>query len=329
MNESIFDVRERPSLRFVDPELLPWLEAMPDETWSEQMLPGRRALIVALAAANKPPLRSDVELEELWVRRPDGELRLVIVRPRIRRTPSPAILHFHGGGYVAGLPEMARGTMATFAAELGALVVSVDYRLAPEHPYPAALDDGYAALAWLHGDAAALGIDRARIALSGDSAGGGLAAGLALLARDRGEYQLAFQHLVWPGLDDRTCGRRDLSPLVGQFIWTLESNVFAWRSLLGKAPGGPDVPVYAAPARASQLDGLPPACVQVGGLDLFVDENVDYARRLHGAGVPCELHVYAGAPHGFTMAWRAAVSRACERDGLAALRRGLRIEDHA
>jgi acetyl esterase/lipase len=331
MNETKFDVRERPSLRLVDPELLPWLEAMPDETWGEKMLPGRRALIVALAAACKPPLRPDVELQESWLRRPDGngDLRLVIVRPRAHRAPSPAILHFHGGGFVAGLPEMARGTIATLAAELGALVVSVDYRLAPEHPYPAALDDGYAALAWLHSNAAALGIDRARIALSGDSAGGGLAAGLALLARDRGEYELAFQHLVWPGLDDRTCVRRDLSASVGQFIWTQHSNAFAWRSLLGTAPGGPDVPAYAAPARATQLAGLPPACVQVGALDLFVDENVEYARRLAAAGVPCELHVYPGAPHGFTMAWRAAVSRACERDGLEALRRGLRIADHA
>jgi acetyl esterase/lipase len=328
MSESKFDVRERPDLRLVDPELLPWLEAMPDETWGEAMLPGRRSLIVAMAAANKPPLRADVVLEERWLRRGagDGELRLVTVRPRVYRTPSPAILHFHGGGYVAGLPEMARSTIATLAAELGALVVSVDYRLAPEHPYPAALDDGYAALAWLHREAAGLGVDPARIAVSGDSAGGGLAAGLAMLARDRGELALAFQHLVFPALDDRTCLRRDLPPAVGQFIWTQESNVYAWGALLGHAPGGRDVPVYAAPARAAELAGLPPACVQVGALDLFVDENVEYARRLEAAGVPCELHVYAGAPHGFTMAWRATVTRSCERDGLAALRRALRID---
>ena len=330
MSASKFDVRERPSLRLVDPELLPWLEAMPDETWGDEMLPGRRALIVALAAAHKPPLRPDVELEERWLRRPDGagELRLVIGRPRTHRTPSPAILHFHGGGYVAGLPEMARGTLATYAAELGALVVSVDYRLAPEHPYPAALDDGYATLAWLHREAASLGVDPARIAVSGDSAGGGLAAGLALLARDGGDYALAFQHLAWPGLDDRTCVRRDLSPSVGQFIWTQDSNAYAWASLLGTAPGSADVSAYAAPARATELAGLPPACVQVGALDLFVDENVDYARRLIAAGVPCELHVYPGAPHGFTMAWRATVSRACDRDGLAAMRRALRVDAH-
>ncbi|MCE3283856.1 MAG: arylesterase [Steroidobacteraceae bacterium] len=287
MIESKFDGRERPSLRLVDPELLPWLEAMPDETWGDAMLPGRRALIVALAAANKPPLRPDVELEERYLRRPDGdgELRLVIVRPRAHRTPS-----------------------------------------APETPYPGALDDGYTALAWLHREARALGVDRDRIALSGDSAGGGLVAGLALLARDRGEHAIAFQHLVFPGLDDRTCMRRDLSPFVGQFIWTQASNVYAWRALLGTEPGVPDVPAYAAPARARDLAGLPPACVQVGALDLFVDEDFDYARRLVAAGVSCELHVYAGAPHGFPMSWRAAVSRACERDGLAALRRGLRIE---
>ena len=331
MSASKFDVRERPSLRLVDPELLPWLEAMPDETWGDEMLPGRRALIVALAAANKPPLRPDVELEERWLRRPDcqGELRLLIVRPRAHRAPSPAILHFHGGGYVAGVPEMARATVAAYAAELGAVVVSVDYRLAPEHPYPAGLDDAYTALEWLHREAASLGVDASRIAVSGDSAGGGLAAGLALLARDRGEFALAFQHLAWPGLDDRTCVRRDLSAFVGQFIWTQDSNVYAWSSLLGTPPGGRDVPVYAAPARATHLAGLPPACVQVGALDLFVDENVEYARRLVAAGVPCELHVYPGAPHGFTMAWRAAVSRACERDSLAALRRALHVDAHA
>ena len=330
MIESKFDARERPNRQLVDPELLSWLEAMPDETWSDAMLPGRRALIVALAAANKPPLRADVVLEERYLRRPgvSGELRLVIVRPRAHVAPSPAVLHFHGGGYVAGVPEMARATIASFAAELGAVVVSVDYRLAPEHPYPAGLDDGYAALAWVHREAETLGIDPTRIAVSGDSAGGGLAAGLSLLARDRGEFVIAFQHLVFPGLDDRTSVRKDLSPHVGRFIWTQASNVYAWRSLLGAVPGGPDVAQYAAPARADDLSNLPPACVQVGALDLFVDEDVDYARRLVAAGVPCELHVYAGAPHGFPMAWRAAVSRACERDGLDALRRGLRIATH-
>jgi acetyl esterase/lipase len=315
----------RPSFKLVDRELLPWLEAMPDDTWSDAMLPGRRALIIELAAAEKPPLRADVMLAQCLIPGPAGApaVRVVVVEPRARGARAPVVLHFHGGGFVAGLPEMARPTLASFAAELGAVVVSVDYRLAPETPFPGALQDAYAALAWLHADADRLDIDLARIAVSGDSAGGGIAAGLALLARDRGEFAIAFQQLVFPGLDDRTCLRGDLSPIVGEFIWTNTSNAYAWRAWLGAGPGGPDVSHYAAPARATDLSRLPPACIQVGALDLFVEENVDYARRLLAAGVPCELHVYPGAPHGFPMAWRAGVSRDCERDGLAALRRAL------
>lgn len=321
---------ERASLALVDRDLLPWLEAMPDDTWSDAILPGRRAQIVELAASGKPPLRADVMLEEHRIPGPAGApaLRVVVVRPRERHAKSPVVLHFHGGGYVAGLPEMARPTLATFAAELGSVVVSVDYRLAPETPFPGALDDAYAALAWLHAHADALDIDATRITVSGDSAGGGIAAGLALLARDRGEFAIAFQHLVFPGLDDRTCFRTDLSPMVGEFIWTQASNAYAWSALLGSTPGGPDVSPYAAPARAADLAGLPPACIQVGALDLFVEEDIDYARRLLAAGVPCELHVYPGAPHGFPMAWRAAVARACERDGLTALRRALQSAGH-
>ena len=310
----------------VAPDLLPWLEAMPDETWGPDMLPSRRALIIELAGSGKPPLRPDVTLEERVIPGPRAapDVRVVIVRPRERASLEPAILHFHGGGYVAGLPEMARATVASFAGEVGAVVVSVDYRLAPETRFPGALEDCYAALAWLHANAGDLGVDPARIAVTGDSAGGGLAAGLALLARDRHEYGIAFQHLVFPALDDRTAVRTDLSPLVGEFIWTQASNVYAWTSLLGEPPGGPHVSPYAAPARAEDLARLPPACIQVGGLDLFVDESVDYARRLAVAGVPCELHVYPGAPHGFTMAWRAGVTTALDRDSHLALRHALR-----
>ena len=325
MPEDIDEFHRRPTLGLVERDLLRWLEAMPDETWGDGMLAGRRALIAELAAAEKPPLPPEVTLEARHISGPPGAppLRIVIVRPRTQAPAAPAIMHFHGGGFVAGLPEMARPTIAGFASELGAVVVSVDYRLAPETPFPGALDDAYAALAWLHAEADALGVDRTRVAVSGDSAGGGLAAGLALLARDRAEFPLAFQHLVFPGLDDRTCLRSDLSPLVGEFIWTRASNQYAWTAWLGGAPGRPGVSAYAAPARAVDLTRLPPACLQVGALDLFVEEDVDYARRLMAAGVPCELHVYPGAPHGFTMAWRAAVTRACERDGIAALRRAL------
>jgi acetyl esterase/lipase len=313
------------TLPLVEPDLLKWLDAMPTETWSEAMLPTRRALIRELASAPKPPPRADVSMECLSVPGPPGapDVRVLIARPLAATGTAPAILHMHGGGYVAGLPEMSRTTIEAFAGELGTVVVSVDYRLAPETPYPGALEDCYAVLAWMNSSADALDIDPARIAVSGDSAGGGLAAGLSLLARDRGTCRIAFQHLFCPGLDDRTAVRGDLSPLVGEFIWSNRSNHFAWGALLGAPPGNPDVPAYAAPARAVDLSGLPPACIVVGALDLFVDESVDYARRLHAAGVPCELHVYAGAPHGFQMAWRAAVTRAADRDSHAALRRAL------
>jgi acetyl esterase/lipase len=311
----------------LDPDLRDWVQAMPNDTWCDAMLPGRRELIRELARANKPPLRTDVELEERRIPGPRGapDVRVVIVRPRTAGKSVPAVLHFHGGGFVAGLPEMARATIATYAAELGAVVVSVDYRLAPEQRFPCALDDAYAALAWLHAQAGALGVDPMRIAVSGDSAGGGLSAGLALLARDRGEYPIAFQHLLFPGLDDRSALRTQLPPGVGRWIWSIESHRYAWTSLLGHAPGQrEDVSPYAAPARAVDLARLPPACIQVGALDLFVDENVDYALRLRAHGVPCALHVYPGAPHSFTMAWRAPVTRACDRDALAALGKALR-----
>jgi acetyl esterase/lipase len=313
----------------LDPELRAWVQAMPDETWSDSMLAERRELIRELARQNKPPLRPDVELEERHVAGPGSgpDVRVVIVRPRERAASAPAVLHFHGGGFVAGFPEMARATLGAFAGELGAVVVSVDYRLAPEHPFPCALEDGYSVLGWLHANTETLGVDSARIAVSGDSAGGGLSAGLALLARDRGEHAIAFQHLVFPGLDDRTALRTQFPPGVGRWIWTIDSHRYAWTSLLGHAPGvRDDVSPYAAPSRASDLRGLPPACIQVGALDLFVDENVEYALRLRAHGVPCELHVYPGAPHSFPMAWRATVTRACDRDAHAALARALRVE---
>jgi acetyl esterase/lipase len=311
------------SLHLVEPDLLAWLEAMPSETWNAEMLPARRALILELANSGKPPLRAGVELESQVVPGPPGApgVRVLTARPRERAASAPAILHLHGGGYVAGLPEMSRATIADFAAELGAVVVSVDYRLAPETPFPGALDDCYAVLAWMVGNHGALGVDPARIAVSGDSAGGGIAAALCLLARDKGEFRIAFQHLVCAGLDDRTVLRTDVSPMVGELIWTNASNRYAWSAMLGTAPGGPAVSPYAAAARAREHSGLPPAFIAVGALDLFVDENVDYARRLIAAGVPCELHVYPGAPHGFPMAWRATATRSLNRDSHDALRR--------
>jgi acetyl esterase/lipase len=166
-----------------------------------------------------------------------------------------------------------------------------------------------------------LGVDSNRLAIGGDSAGGGLAAGLALLTRDRGEVPLVLQLLIYPMLDDRTVTVADPHPYTGEYIWTADANRFGWTALLGQEPGGPDISPYAAAARAEKLEGLPPTYISVGTLDLFLEEDMEYARRLIRAGVPTELHVYPGAFHGFPMAADAQVTRAHTRDYLNALTR--------
>lgn len=227
-------------------------------------------------------------------------VRVVVTDPRPRGGATrPAILHIHSGGFVLGDAEMTRALDVEFARRLSAVVVSVDYRLAPETQFPGALEDCYAALAWIFGSASDLEVDPSRIAVAGQSAGAGLAAALALLVRDRGEFRLAFQQLTSAMLDDRTGLTVDPSMWQGEFVWTRQSNVFAWRALLGPSAGTAEVPYLAAPARAEDLSGLPGAFVACGALDLFLDENVEYGRRLSACGVPVEMRVYAGAPHSF------------------------------
>jgi triacylglycerol lipase len=211
----------------------------------------------------------------------------------------PAYLHIHGGGYVMGGPIMGDGTNRILSERLGCVVVSVDYRLAPETAFPGGLEDCYAALAWLHKEAEALGVDRARIAVGGESAGGGHAAALAQYARDKEEYAICLQVLDCPMLDDRT-GSTTAAHANGVYVWTPESNAYGWRSYLGTAPGGPDTPKYASPARMDDLSGLAPAYVAIGALDMFLEESLDYARRLICAGVPTEMHVIPGVFHGGT-----------------------------
>ncbi len=197
--------------------------------------------------------------------------------------------------------SLAMTFLQTAAQTCNCVVVSVDYRLAPETHFPGSLEDNYAALRWLYTNADALGVDRKRIATGGESAGGGHAAALAIAARDRKEIPIAFQLLIYPMLDDRTGSTRPVPPNIGNFIWTAESNVFGWTSLLGVPAGSPNIPAGSAPARVANLAGLPPACIIVGAIDLFVDEDIEYARRLIAAGVPAELHVIPGAYHGFDL----------------------------
>ena len=224
----------------------------------------------------------------------------------------PCVYWIHGGGYVAGSNVGDDLRFDRWCPELGCVGVSVEYRLAPEHPYPAPLDDCYAGLAWVFANADELGIDPSRTGIGGASAGGGLAAGLALLARDQGELPVAFQLLIYPMIDDRqiTPSSTWIDP-----IWPPSANNFGWTSYLGSGKGGPDVPAYAAPARATDLTGLAPTLISVGAIDGFCDEDVDYATRLRQAGIPVELHVYPGAPHGFDgFGAASAVARRANRD---------------
>lgn len=227
--------------------------------------------------------------------RPDVEVHLY-QRPG-RTRPGGVLYWIHGGGFVIGTPAMGHQFCSRVADELDVLVVSVDYRLAPENPVPEGLEDCYTGLRWVHEHAEELGVDPARIAIGGDSAGGGLAACLAQLAHDRGEVDLCFQLLVYPMLDDRTVLRRDHGG-TGEFIWSPESNRFGWTSYLGRSPAWASAPPYAAGARRDDLAGLPPAWIGVGDIDLFHDEDVAYAQRLSAAGVPCDLYVVPGMYHG-------------------------------
>ena len=217
-------------------------------------------------------------------------VRVRLYRPAGATGPGPGLLWIHGGGYVIGTAAQDDVLCRRFARELGATVASVDYRLAPEHPYPAPVEDCYSALRWL---AALPSVDGARVAIGGGSAGGGLAATLALLARDRAEVPLVAQLLVYPMLDDRTVDRDGLDD-PGHRLWNQSSNRFGWAAYLGDADR--DV---AVPARRDDLSGLPPAWMGVGSLDLFHDEDLAYAERLRAAGVPCQVEVVAGAFHGF------------------------------
>lgn len=212
-----------------------------------------------------------------------------------------AVLYLHGGGMIYSLAETAPAydaVVRTYVAATGVPMLLVDYRVAPEHPDPTPVEDCYAALCWLAENAAALGVDPARLAVAGDSAGGGLAAGVTLLARDRGGPALAAQLLIYPMLDDRTTAPDPQLP-PEMLTWTYEDNITGWGALLGDRAGGDDVSIYAAPARAQDLAGLPPTYIDVGDLDIFRAENIAYAARLSAAGVPTELHLYPGCPHAF------------------------------
>jgi acetyl esterase/lipase len=236
----------------------------------------------------------------------DPNVVVRVHRPRGFEGALPCLYSIHGGGYVIGSYTMDDPRFDVWCPRFGCVGVSVEYRLSPETPYPGPLEDCYLGLRWVHEHHRELGVDPDRIGITGVSAGGGLAAALALVARDRGEVPVQFQLLDCPMLDDRQS--TPSSQLEGLYIWTRESNTFGWQSYLGERYGTDDVPAYAAAARAEDLSGLPPAYVCVGGVDGFRDEDIAYAMRLNQAGVPTELHVFSGAPHGVMMFTGSAVA---------------------
>jgi acetyl esterase len=298
----------------LDPDLADMIELLPDLGDSLDDLEGARAMLSSLAGG--PEVDSTgVAIEDLPLTAYDSPASVRVFRPEGIDGPLPGLLHLHGGGFCLGNVDLEHAVCVDLARELGAVVVSVEYRLAPEHPYPAPLEDCYAGLRLL---ADLDGVDPARIAVHGQSAGGGLAAGVALLARDRGGPALCFQSLDVPELDDRleTPSMRagDAMPL-----WSRGQAIRSWEFYLGGAPADQ----YAAPARAEDLAGLPPAHVVTCELDPLRDEGIAYAMRLLAAGVSVELHQYPGTFHGVQIVEDAPVVRRMRDDTLGALRRAL------
>lgn len=318
------DVRQ-----LVAPELLDALDMFPSlDLGDEGISMLREASAPGMLEWPVPDSLAGISREEYFVAGAPGapDVRILLYRPEgAGDEPAPAYLHMHGGGYVLGNPDMSDLGSRMLAAELGCVVASVDYRLAPETPFPGARDDCHAVLRWLHEKAGELGIDPARIAVGGESAGGGHAVALAIHARNEGRYPICFMLLDSPMLDDRTGSTAPPHPVCGRLVWTAEQNRSGWRALLGQEPGTASVPVEAAPARCEDLSGLPPAFLNVGALDLFLDENLAFVRRLAAAAVPVELHVTPGAYHGFAMAGEAAPQVAAVQSlRLAALKRAFR-----
>lgn len=308
----------------VDPELVEAVRALPDFTVDGRSLPilrGVPARPVAPAPAPQPAFRS--------IPGPKGapDVRVMVIDGTGGKPGSPAYLHMHGGGFVGGRVDRSPAAYQALAEACGCLIVSVDYRLAPETRFPGALEDNYAALRWLHSNADALGIDPKRIAIGGESAGGGHAAMLAIAARDRGEFPVVFQLLIYPMLDDRTGAAMVQSPHLGNFVWNAGSNRFGWASLLGQAPGLKTVQYGSVPARVTDLTGLPPSFIAVGGLDLFAGENIAFAARLNAAAVPVELLLVPGAYHAFdSIVPTAKISRRFRAAIVDSLKRGMAVQ---
>jgi acetyl esterase len=306
-----------------DPELVPWLSMIPvlDRT---DPVGARRA--VAQMTANVAPYASAVPLTITDIQVPGPasapDVPVRIFRPRDADAPLPVVLWIHGGGFTLGSVDLDANGAAQVAAECGALVASVEYRLAPENPYPAGLEDCYAVLCWVAANAARLGGDGERLVVSGESAGGGLAAAVSLLARDRRGPAVRHQFLFVPELDDRL-DTPSMLAYTDTPVWHRDNAILSWTQYLGELAGTDDVPAYAAPGRCKDLSGLPSACVVVCEFDPLRDEGLAYAAALAQAGVSVELRLYPGTFHGSTLIGTAAISQRMTRDKLDTFRRVL------
>jgi acetyl esterase len=307
-----------------DPELAPLAELIPASDLID--VPGARAWLESLIAPmNAGVDMAGVSVDDREIEGPDGTVPVRVYTP-VGPAPKggrPALLDIHGGGFVVGSIAMEHSLAVQITRRLGAVVVAVEYRLAPEHPFPAGLEDCYAALCWMHDAAATLGIDADRIGVGGQSAGGGLAAATVLIARDRRGPPVCFQFLGIPELDHRL-ETVSMRTFVDTPMWHRRNAELSWRYYLG--PDAQEVSAYASPAIATDLSGLPPAYVTTMEFDPLRDEGITYALRLMEAGVSVELHTFPGTFHGSAAVTTAAVSRRAHHELLTALRRGLRVD---
>jgi acetyl esterase len=308
----------------IDPELAAVLPMIPASDLTD--LPAARASFSDMIAAMPKPESEGILVEDRRIPGPAGapDVPIRIYRPEQPVAPA-AVYDVHGGGFIMGDLEIDHARNLVLARELGVVVVSVEYRLAPETPFPGPLEDVYAGLVWTAEHAAELGVDPQRIAIHGSSAGGGLAAGLALLARDRGGPRIAFQYLGVPELDDRL-STPSMTAFTDTPIWNRPNAVISWDAYLGRGvPGTDGVSPYAAPARATDLAGLPPAYVSVMHFDPLRDEGIGYALAMLAAGVTVELHLFPGTFHGSGLAPHAAVSQRESAETVGVLRQALAL----
>jgi len=265
------------------------------------------------------PVPTDVAIKDFETTTADGATLLLRWYSKEGPDPGSAVLFLHGGGMILSSVALYDGTVARYVSSSGVPFLSVEYRLAPEFPHPAPVEDAFAGLTWLAEHAGELGVDPIRIAVMGDSGGGGIAAGLALLARDRGGPSIARQILLYPMLDDRTTTPDPA--LAGLTTWSYEDNATGWQALLGEACGGSNVSPYAAPARMMSAKDMPPLYMEALELDIFRDEDIEFARRTAAAGISTELHVHPAVPHAFeTVAFDTAVARRMAADRIRVLR---------